>query len=206
MLQRSCSGRFYARRVGSSVRGSRRKTTERNYKEQHICSHTSLTNIVTIIYYQEGTGSPGCRMMAVTFDASASKTNLFILYRGSLKCFPSLTIAVEELSVVSALLVQFALLRGGFARRPLHEEVEFAESALLSRGGIQWLALLLEGAAGLVSVSLTFVGQEGTGDVLGVSWERPKVVRLVLPALRRSIIRIHGCHVAVWNAGLGVHA
>lgn len=122
--------------------------------------------------------------------------------------FP-LTIARYERSVVSALLVQFALLGGCFARGPLHEEVVFAESALPSCGGIQWLALLLEGAPGLFSVSLTFVGQEGSGAVFGVSaWECPKVVRLVIPTLRCRgvIIWIHGCHIAVWNAGLGVHA
>lgn len=122
---------------------------------------------------------------------------------------PPLTIARDERSVVSALLVQFAVLWGGFAGGRLHKEVVFAESALPSCGGIQWLALLLEGAPGLLSVSLTFAGQEGGGAVFGVSgWECPKVARLVLPTLRcrRAIIWIHGCHIAVWNAGLGVHA
>lgn len=123
--------------------------------------------------------------------------------------FP-LTIARED-SVGSSFLLQFVLFWGCFARRPVHEEMVFAERALPSCGGIQWLALLLEGAPGLFSVSLTFVGQEGSGAVFGVSsWKRPKVIRLVIPTLRSSsrwaIIWIHGCHVAVWNASLGVHS
>lgn len=47
-----------------------------------------------------------------------------------------LTIAGNERSVVSAFLVQFASFGGGFARRPLHEEVVFVKGAFPS-GGIQ---------------------------------------------------------------------
>ena len=171
----------------------------REYQTQRSSRETSLWNISADIF----------TVIRLLYDKTAPDCNSIPSARFFFLSFFELTITRDERSVVSALLVQFALLGGCFARRPLHEEVVFAESALPSCGGIQWLALLLEGAPGLFSVSLTFVGQEGGGAVFGVSsWECPKVVRVVIPTLRcrGAIIWIHGCHVAVWNAGLGVHA
>lgn len=87
-----------------------------------------------------------------------------------------------------AVRVQFAALRGGFAAGSLHVELVLVEVALLR--AIQWRALLLEGAPGLLPVRLPFARYE-RGAVFGVGGrERPERVRLVLPTLRsgRAII------------------
>lgn len=49
----------------------------------------------------------------------------------------TLTITGDERAAVSAVRLQFALLRGCLAGGPLHEEVVFAESALPSCSSIQ---------------------------------------------------------------------
>lgn len=116
----------------------------------------------------------------------------------SLSC--ALTIAGNERPVVSAVRVQLAAFGRSFAGRSLHEELVFAEGALLC--AIQWLALRLERTPGLLSVSLPFTRNE-RGAVFGFSGrESPERVRLVIPTLRSrsAIIWIHRCHIAVWDA------
>lgn len=117
----------------------------------------------------------------------------------------ALTIAGDERPVVSAVRVQLAAFGGSFAGRSLHEELVFVEGALLS--AIQWLALRLERTTGLLSVSLPFARNE-RGAVFCVSGrESPERIRLVIPTLRirRVIIWIHRCHIAVWDARIRVH-
>lgn len=117
----------------------------------------------------------------------------------------ALTIAGNECPVVSAVRVQLAAFGRSFAGRSLHEELVFAEGALLS--AIQRLALRLERTPGLLSVSLPFTRNE-RGAVFGFSGrESPERVRLVIPTLRsrRAIIWIHRCHIAVWDARICVH-
>ena len=137
-------------------------------------------------------------------------------------CFLSaLTIALDERAAVS--LVQLGLLLGGgFAIRPLHEEVVvFAEGAFPDAGAVQWvldavLLLLLQedwtATLLLVPVRVTFAGPRSRG---AEGFAVPRVVgrrpERMVPAWRRgggggAVIRVHGCHVAVWNTRLRVHA
>lgn len=110
---------------------------------------------------------------------------------------PALTIAGDERPVEPAVRVQLAPLGWSFAGRSLHEELVFVEVALFS--AIQWLALLLERAPGLFYVRLPFTRNK-RGAVFGFSGrESPE---LVIPTLRSrcAVVRIHRCHVAVWDA------
>lgn len=99
----------------------------REYQTQRSSRETSLWNISADIF----------TVIRLLYDKTAPDCNSIPSARFFFLSFFELTITRDERSVVSALLVQFALLGGCFARRPLHEEVVFAESALPSCGGIQ---------------------------------------------------------------------
>ena len=118
-----------------------------------------------------------------------------------------LTIAGDEPSVVCAFLVELAPFGRSFTGRSLRVEVVFVKGAL-RHCGVQGVAVLLERTPRLLPISRPFVGEE-SGAVFGVTrLECPERVRLVIPTLRhrRAIIWIHGCHITVWNARLGVHS
>lgn len=129
-------------------------------------------------------------------------TRTFISHRSESSCrsFPvepfagyitshvALTIAGHQRPVVSAVLVQLAAFGWSFAGRSLHEELVLVVAAVL--GAIQRLALRLEGTPGLLSVRLSFTGDE-RGAVFGFrGGESPERVGLVVPTLRggRAII------------------